>query len=145
MHRGAHEIKRVVKKILGANLDEKKFINDNFSKKITKKVSSPLKIEKLANRLTISKGESFKKPEQIDFTMTFRVRRAGNDFDLWPVAFQAADGRDVNVELYCDDRILVNCTVQNDLIELANTWGKALSAQHVQQSLQQDDNRKNET
>lgn len=139
MSRGAHEIKKVIKKMLWPKLDEKSFFDKNFSKKITKKVSFPIKIEKLANRLTISKGESFTKPEQIDFKITFRVRRAGNDFDLWPVAFQDADGRDVNAETHCDDRVLVNCSVQNDLIDLANTWGKALAAQRVQCSLQHNE------
>ena len=141
MAQGAHEIKKVIKKMLGPKLNDAKFFNGNFSKKITKKVSFPIKIEKSANRLTISKGESFKKPEQIDFTITFRVRRAGKDFDLWPVAFQASDGRDVNAETYCNDRVLVNCAVQNDLIDLANTWGKALAAQRVQCSLQHDKDR----
>ncbi len=67
--------------------------------------------------------------------MIFRVRRNGRDFDLWPVTFTAADGRNVNAELHCDDRVLLNCSVQNDLIEIANTWGKALAAQRVQHGL----------
>ena len=138
MKRGAHEIKKVIAKMLGPKLDDKNFFNSNFSKKITKKVASPLNIEKTADRLTISKGASFKQPQQIDFTMTFRVRRNGRDFDLWPITFTAADGRDVNAETYCDDRVLLNCSVQNDLIEIANTWGKALAAQRVQCGLQHD-------
>ena len=132
---GAHEIKRIIKKVLGPKFTDQQFIAEDFSRQIAERTVFPITINKLADRLTLAKALSFSQPNQIDFTMTFRIRRVGISFELWPISFYCCDGRRVIAEKEFNGKILTNCAVQNQLIKTANTWGKALLSQRVQLEL----------
>lgn len=132
---GAHEIKRIIKKMLGPKFTDQRFISEDFSRQIADRTIFPITIQKLSDRLTLAKALSFSQPDQIDFTMIFRVRRVGTSFELWPIAFSSCDGRNIVAERKLNDKFLINCAVQNQLIKTANTWGKALLSQRVQLEL----------
>lgn len=133
--KGAPEIKKIIKKMLGPKFTDQKFIAEDFSRQITERTVFPITLKKLADRLTLAKALSSAQPEQIDFVMTFRVRRVGASFELWPTSFSSCDGRRIIAERKLNGKILTNCAVQNQLIKTANTWGKALLSQRVQLEL----------
>ena len=133
--KGAHEIKKIIKKVLGPKFTDQKFIAEDFSRQITERTVFPITLNKLSDRLTLAKSLNSAQPDQIDFTMTFRIRRVGTSFELWPVSFFSCDGRNIVAEKEFNGKILTNCAVQNQLIKTANTWGKALLSQRVQLEL----------
>lgn len=133
--KGAHEIKKIIKKMLGPKFTDQKFIAEDFCQQIAKRTVFPLTVKKLSDRLTLAKFLSFDQPTQIDFTMTFRIRRVGKSFELWPTSFSSCDGRKIVAERKFNGKILTNCAIQNQLIKTANTWGKALLSQRVQLEL----------
>ena len=132
---GAHEVKRIIKKMLGPKFTDQQFIAEDFSRQMTERTVFPITLNKLADRLTLAKSLSSSQPEQIDFTMTFRIKKAGASFELWPISFSSCDGRRIIAERNFNGKILTNCAIQNQLIKTANTWGKALLSQRVQLEL----------
>lgn len=133
--KGAHEIKKIIKKMLGPKFTDQRFIAEDFCQQIAERTIFPITIKKLSDRLTLAKSLSFDQPTQIDFAMTFRIRKVGASFELWPTSFSSCDGRKIVAEKNLKGKILTNCAVQNQLIKTANTWGKALLSQRVQLEL----------
>lgn len=132
--RGTQEIK----KYLSSKL--KKFnvlLNDEkFAVEIIEGVSSPIYISKVSDSLSIKKSVSFNHKDDFDIQMFFRVKKSGDFINLWPTKFISKDGRSINAEIEMNGKLMINQKVQNELIELANTWGKALLAQEVKHKLQ---------
>ena len=134
MSKGSTEIKKFILSKLSTS--EASFLSEDFEKEITEMISSPIIISKANNILTLKKAMSFSHADVYDFVMSFRIRKSGATFDLWPISFKSADGKDVKAEVHFNNRSLVNPRIQNELVELSNTWGKALMAQGLSRSLE---------
>ena len=111
------------------------FVEENFEKEISEGVTTPIYIKKDADVLTVGKNHLVEGKTITDMVMKFRVKRNGTSFDLWPISFASIDGRSLSAETLFREKILVNAKVQNELIALADTWGKALAAQAFNRSL----------
>ena len=134
MGKGSTEIKKFILSKL--SLSEDDIFCEDFEKEISKKISSPITISKTKDILTLKKAMSFNHTDVFDFVMNFRVKRSGASFELWPISFKSSDGKDINAEISFNNRTLVNSQIQNELIDLSNTWGKALMAQGLSRSLE---------
>lgn len=134
MSKGSTEIRKFILSKLSLNEDD--IFYEDFEKEISKKISSPITISKSKDILTLKKAMSFNHPDVFDFVMNFRVKRSGASFELWPISFKSSDGKDINAEISLNNRTLVNSQIQNELIDLSNTWGKALIAQGLSRSLE---------
>lgn len=130
---GSIEIKKyvlsVLKDISILQLDQ------DFEKELATGVVTPISISKTSDILTIRKCHSFSDKNVVDLMMKFRIKRNGSGFELWPIYFTSVDGRSINAETVFRDKILINSKLQDELIELADTWGKALSAQAFARTL----------
>lgn len=105
---------------------------------VTKNVSSPIRIIREENLVTVSKSpgpESFS-PETTDFTFKFRILSTSGDVELWPVYFNDKAGRTLQAEMTFGGKVMTNAHLQNELIDLANTWGKSLSSQALTRSIE---------
>lgn len=130
---GSIEIKKFILSALkGMNILQ---LDQDFEKELTTGVVTPISISKALDVLTIRKCHSFSDKSVVDLMMKFRIKRNGTGFDLWPIYFTSVDGRSINAETIFRDKILINSKIQGELIELADTWGKALSAQAFARTL----------
>ena len=111
------------------------FVEENFEKEISEGVTAPIFIKKAADVLTVGKNNIVEGKAITDMVMKFRVKRNGTSFDLWPISFASIDGRSLSAETFYHDKILINTKIQDQLIELADTWGKALAAQAFNRTL----------
>lgn len=133
MKNGSVEFKKFI--YFATKSTDAAFIEENFEKEISHGVSTPIFIKKTADLLTVGKNNIVEGKTITDMVMKFRVRRNGTSFELWPISFVSLDGRSLSAETLFRNKILVNAKVQDELIVLADTWGKALAAQAFNRSL----------
>jgi len=102
---------------------------------LSKGLSSPIILEKNGEYIRLSKGQNVKLDGDHDFTLLLRLIPAAKAIEWWPVEWSSRDGEKLCAEINVDGRRLTNLYVQNELIEIANTWGKSISAQRVSREL----------
>lgn len=131
---GTSEIKKYIYtklKLFNTSIED-----ESFKLEIEERVSSPILISKNKDLISIKKSVSFKHINDYDIEMYFRIKKYNCSFDLWPIKFISKDGKSITAEIDLNGKKLINQVVQNELIELANTWGKALLAQEVKHRFQ---------
>ena len=131
---GTQEIKKYI--ISKLNLFNKSIQDNCFTVEILEGVSSPIMISRTEEIITIKKAVSFNHKDDYDFIMKFRIKNDGDSFNLWPTTFTYKDGKSIKAEIELNGKFMTSPKIQNELIDLANTWGKALSAQEVKYKLQ---------
>lgn len=110
----------------------------SFEMTVTKNVSSPIRIQREENLLAITKFTSVESsaPKSADFSFKFRVLLSFGDVELWPVYFEDKSGRVIQAELIFGKKLMTNTHLQNELIDLANTWGKSLGSQVLTRNIE---------
>lgn len=130
---GSLEIKKFIISLIKCS--PAAFVTENFEKEIIEGVVTPIWINKSGDVLTIDKGHIINGKKITEMMMKFRVKRNNTSFDLWPITFFSIDGKSLSAETMFRDKVLVNAKVQDELIVIADTWGKALAAQSFSRSL----------
>jgi hypothetical protein len=126
---GAQILKRTILKHLGPSAAKSiDSSGGDFSFCITEKVSSPITVKKIGNEVRVSKSpETGSAP---DFELRFLLWPAKDSLEWWPVELVTPQ-RIQCAETIQNGRRLINVQLQNELIEIANTWGKNIDAQRV--------------
>jgi hypothetical protein len=103
---------------------------------LKKGLSRPILLEKNGEYIRLSKGQNIESGGEPDFTLLLRLIPAANSIEWWPVEWSSREGEKLVAEINRDGRRMTNLHVQNELIEIANTWGKSISAQRVSRELE---------
>ena len=103
---------------------------------LRKGLSSPILLEKNGEHLRLSKGQNVESDGEQYFTLLLRLIPAAKSIEWWPVEWSSREGEKLCAEINVDCRRMTNLHVQNELIEIANTWGKNISAQRVSKELE---------
>ncbi len=110
-----------------------------FETTVNKNVSSPIRIQREENLVTVSKftgTEPHTTNDTVDFYFKFRIFPSAGDIELWPIYFQDKGGRVLQAEITLCGKVMTNTYLQNELIDLANTWGKSLGSQVLTRSIE---------
>ena len=126
---GAQILKKTIMKHLGPSAAKVVDSPDgDFTFCITEKVSSPITVKKIGREVRVSKAtEQGSTP---DFELRFHLWSANDALEWWPVELVTPQ-RNQCAETVQNGRRLVNVQVQNELVDIANTWGKNIDAQRV--------------
>jgi hypothetical protein len=126
---GAQILKRTIMKHLGPSAAKSIDSSEgDFSFCITEKVSSPITVKKIGKEVRVSKAtESGSTP---DFELRFLLWPAKDSLEWWPVELLTPQ-RNQCAETIQNGRRLINVHVQNELVDIANAWGKNIDAQRV--------------
>lgn len=131
---GAEDLKKLL--INKLKLNEQVFAGTDFPLMFVEGLSSPVRVGKTGEILHLSKCHNFTDSNAIDFEFKFRVKKNGSTIELWPISFQSSEKGKLVAELEMNGRRLINAVVQDELIEIANTWSKGLAAQVFSRSLE---------
>jgi hypothetical protein len=102
---------------------------------LRKGLSSPILLEKNGEYLRLSKGKCNEADDEFDFTLLLRLVPGSKSVEWWPVEWTTRGNEKIVAEIAVDGRRFTNIHVQSELIEIANTWGKSISAQRVASDL----------
>jgi hypothetical protein len=102
---------------------------------LRKGLSSPILLEKNGEYLRLSKGKCVESGGEFDFTLLLRLVLGSKSIEWWPVEWATRGTEKIVAEITVDGRRFTNIHIQSELIEIANTWGKSISAQRVASDL----------
>ena len=131
---GAEELKKLL--VEKMRINEQEVLNKDFSSKFIEGLSSPVRVSKFGEVINLTKCHSFTEIDSIDFEFNFRIKKTGTHLELWPISFQSSERGKLVAEMEMKGRRMVNTTIQNELIDVANTWAKGLTAQGFSRSLE---------
>lgn len=133
---GAVELKRACVTLLNPSDASNLETSNEYKAEIKKNVSSPILIERNGEILTIAKRTGQGGLDKIEFQFRFKLSIVGNKTEWWPVFFNDSTGRTIDAEIQMGGKTLTNVQIQNELIDLANTWAKSIGAQGVSRKLE---------
>lgn len=133
--KGAVELKKICQLLFG--FSDSSFLDktSDYKSEISKKLSSPITIEKSGNILKVAKRTNSDLGSEVEFEFTFRLLVFEDKIEWWPIQFTDISGRKLDAEIKIGDRVLTNIHKQNELIELANSWAKSISSQNLTRTI----------
>jgi hypothetical protein len=134
---GADYLRQSITKLLSA--DEVALLRtpeSTVSLVLTRGLSSPVVLEKNGEYLRLSKRRLGEISGDWEFTILLRLIPGTKSLEWWPVEWMSRDGKKLCAEIALEGRRLTNLQIQNELIDISNTWGKSISAQRVTRELE---------
>ena len=92
-------------------------------------------VEKLRDIVRIKKVGPDGLSHSDDFSLTVRLVEARKGVEWWPIEWSPREGQRLRAEVEVSGKRMTNLSVQNELIEIANNWGKSIAAQKTAKDL----------
>lgn len=134
---GAEQLRQnIMKAVSKEDASQLKALESSLRVELKEGLSSPILLEKDGRHINLSKGQNTDSNVEPDFTLRLRLIPMGKVIEWWPVEWSSREGQKICAEITVNGRRMTNIHVQNELIEIANTWGKSISAQRVSRELE---------